>query len=209
MKISIVEKLEQKFPETGLTPLAMKKLPAGKIKPAGWLKRQLEIALQGLPGQLWKKGEFLKDSNGWLNPEKIYIGSWNNTDRPWEEQAYYLRTLTLLAIYTQDDETCALVDKYMIKMLESREEDGWFGPQSLKYFHSDDPEEKETMLDLWPHMVMSEAVLSWYEYTGEKKYLDMLHRFLHFCLALPDDRFIPARKPGKSFSWMHCFSMKN
>lgn len=202
MKISIVEKLEQKFPETGLAPLAMKKLPAGTIKPAAWLKRQLEIALQGLPGQLWKKGEFLKDSNGWLNPEKIYIGSWNNTDRPWEEQAYYLRQFSLLAVYTQDEQSLSVVDKYMTKMLESCEADGWFGPQSLKYFHSDDPEEKATMVDLWPHMVMCEAVLSWYEYTGKKEYLDMLHHFLHFCLALPDKEFIPAKKPGKGFSWL-------
>ena len=202
MKTYIVEKSEQEFPEEGLTPLAMKKLPAGAIHPSGWLERQLQIALQGLPGQLWKTGAFLQETNGWLTPEKIFIGSWNNTDRPWEEQAYYLRTLVLLAIYTQDEQTLAVVEKYMKKLLESREEDGWFGPQSLKYFHSDDPEEKATMLDLWPGMVMCEAVLSWYEYTKEEVYLDMLHRFFYFCLAIPDEEFIPAKKPGKGFSWL-------
>ena len=58
MKAYITEKMEQEFPEEGLTPLAMKKLPAGAIHPSGWLERQMQIALQGLPGQLWKTGVF-------------------------------------------------------------------------------------------------------------------------------------------------------
>ena len=202
MRTFVIEKIKRENPGNDLTPLAMKRLPAKNIKVSGYLKRQLEIALEGLPGKLWKNGEYLRESNGWLNPEKIYVGSWNNTDRPWEEQAYYLRTFVLLAILTEDGESLAVARKYMQKLLDSREEDGWFGPQSLKYSHSDDPEEKETIHDIWPHMVICEAVLFWYEYTDDFAFIEMLQNFFHFCIKAPDDKFIPFKKPGKGFSWL-------
>ena len=203
LKVDFPEKILMPVPEKGLTPLAMKKLPAGAIAPSSWLKKQLEIALKGLPGKLWKFGEFLRETNGWLHPEKIFYGSWTNKDRPWEEQAYYIRTLVLLAIHTKDEESLLHVEKYMKAMLASQEEDGWFGPQNLKYSHSEDPEEKWTLHDVWPHMVMNEAILTWVEYTGEKEYIEMLRKFCHFCLNADPEKFLPeGGVTGKGFTWL-------
>ena len=202
MQVRIVDRVVPPSDGKVLVPLAMRKLPLGSIRPEGWLKRQLEIALEGLPGRLWKTGKFLGEGNGWLHPEKIFIGSWASGDRPWEEQAYYLRTLVPLAVQTGDPVTLGVAEKYMRKMLESREPDGWFGPQSLKHSRSDDPEEKIPMLDLWPHMVVCEAVLDWYEYTREPRYLAMLRDFMHFCLRVPENEFMSLPKPGKGFSWL-------
>ena len=202
VKISFVEKVIPDDTGKGIVPLAMEKLPLGSIEPENLLKKQLKIALGGLPGTLWKKGAFLGENNGWLNPEKLYRGAWTNFDRPWEEQAYFLRALVPLAVQTKDPEILGVVEKYMKKMLESRESDGWFGPQGLKHTLPDDPKVEKTYLDLWPHMLISEAVLDWYEYTRDPAYLSMLKDFMYFCLNVPDENFINEKNTREGYSWI-------
>lgn len=202
LNVRFIEKVTRSIPEKGITPLAMEKLPAGSIQPDSWLKRQMEIALGGLPGQLWRTSPFLHEENGWLHPEKIFDEVWC-AHRPWEEQTYYLRTLTSLAVFTKDPAALSVVERYMKIMLESQEEDGWFGPQNLKYFHSNPPDTSRTVHDIWAHMVVIEAVLVWYEYTGETAYLEMLRRFYHFCLNAADDKFIPDGTLHTYFHWMY------
>lgn len=206
--VRFVENVSRPVPEKGLTPLAMKKLPAGSIQPTSWLKRQMEIALGGLPGQLWRTSSFLHEENGWLHPEKIFNGAWA-PHRPWEEQTYYLRTLVSLAIFTKDPTALSVVERYMKIMLESQEEDGWFGPQYLKYFRADPPDTTESVHDIWAHMVMIEGILNWYEYTKEPAYLEMVRKFYHFCLNAADDKFIPAwYSLSAKFQWL-CFIQRD
>lgn len=103
---------------------------------------------------------------------------------------------------TQDAESLDVAKKYMSAMYASIEPDGWFGPQFLRKFFSDDPDNKKTLVDLWPHMVMVEAVLTWYEYTQETRWLDMLHGFFRFCNALPEEELIPDAYRFGKYCWM-------
>lgn len=56
--VRVLDSLDVPENTTGLTPTAMCKLPIGAVKPEGWLKRQLEIELNGIPGQLWKHSPY-------------------------------------------------------------------------------------------------------------------------------------------------------
>lgn len=199
-QIAIVDSLSAPRNGQGLAPTAMTKLPIGAVRPSGWLKRQLEIELNGIPGQLWKYSPFLAEGNGWLEPEKTWPDVWA-PGRPWEEQAYWFRTFVKVAVLTGDSGSLAVAERYLNAMYASIEPDGWFGPRFLKRFPSNDPADKGTLVDLWPYMVMFEGVLTWYEYTGEKRWLDMLHGFLRFCSSLSDNELIP--DPGsRKFHWM-------
>ena len=185
----------------------MEKLPLGSVRPAGWLKRQLETELKGLPGQLWKISPYLAENNGWLHPDKPwhmsprYFREKGLEGRPWEEQPYWLRTFIPLAVLTGDPESLVIAERYMNALIGSAQPDGWFGPEALRHYESDDPAVTETLVDVWPHVVVSDAVLSWHEHTGERRWIDLLHGFLKFCDALPEERLFPLYD-SKLFGWM-------
>ena len=51
-----------------LTPSPLVKLPLGAVRPAGWLRTQLDLMVEGLTGRLEEISLFLASDNGWLNP---------------------------------------------------------------------------------------------------------------------------------------------
>lgn len=206
-RVQITESLSVDGLTCGLTRNAVKKLPLGTIRPEGWLKCQLEKELKGLPGQLWKISPYLTENNAWLHPENGWHLSWRYfrekglEGRPWEEQPYWLRTFVPLAVLTGDAGSIRVAERYMNAMIGSVQPDGWFGPDAPKHYESENPEVKETLVDIWPHMVVSEAVLSWYDYTGERRWIDMLHGFLKFCDALPEEQLCPLYRSDLGYSW--------
>ena len=68
-----------------LVPSFVVKLPVGAVRPAGWLKRQLELQAGGFHGRLTEISAFLKkENNAWLS--KTGVG-----DHGWEEPPYWLK----------------------------------------------------------------------------------------------------------------------
>ena len=205
--VQIIESLSAGGSICGIIRNALEKLPLGAVRPEGWLKCQLEKELKGLPGQLWKTSPYLTENNAWLHPENDWHLSWRYfrekglEGRPWEEQPYWLRTFVPLAVLTGDAESIRVAKRYMDAMIGSVQPDGWFGPEALKHYESGNPEVKETLVDVWPHMVVSEAVLSWYEYTGETRWIGMLHGFLKFCDALPEEQLCPRYNSALGYNW--------
>ncbi len=153
--------------------------PAGNLKPQGWLKHQLSKIADGLAGHLYEFSGFLKPDNGWLSPENG-IG--------WEEQPYWLRGFVKLAIELEDERCLSVAKNWFEKMLEGAQEDGWYGPRCLKNASFSD---HRIVTDIWGHMVMNEAIMTWYEYTQDERFLKLLINFLRFCSSLPEDRLIP------------------
>ena len=63
-----------------------------EVKPQGWLKRQLEIQMQGLTGILYDIWDSVGSYSGWLG----------GTGENWERAPYYLDGLLPLAYYLDD-----------------------------------------------------------------------------------------------------------
>ena len=162
-----------------LAPLAFDTLPAGSIRPEGWLKYQLDAMTEGLQGRLYENGRFLRRPNGWTNPD----GKWG-----WEEQPYWLRTFLKLAILTDNKRMLGVAQEWIDGVLSTARPDGWYGPPDLCAHRCKTT--GKVVSDIWPHMVMSETLLTWYEYKRDPRVLTVLAGFARWCLAQPDDVFL-------------------
>lgn len=163
----------------GLRPLELKPLRLGSIRPEGWLKVQLEAMTEGLCGRLHERTGYLNVTNGWLT---------TSSDRGWEEQPYWLRGFVKTAVLTENERMLAVAKEWVGKILATQDEDGWFGPRPLK---GKVCKNGKTLADIWGHMVMSEALLSWYDYTGDRRIVETLLRFYRHLTAMDETRFIP------------------
>lgn len=141
-----------------LAPLAFDTLPAGTIRPEGWLKYQLNAMTEGLQGRLYENGRFLQRPNGWTNPD----GKWG-----WEEQPYWLRTFLKLAILTDNKRMLGVAQEWIDGVLSTARPDGWYGPTDLCAHRCKTT--GKVVSDIWPHMVMSETLLTWYEYKRDPR----------------------------------------
>src|SRR5579863_6566205 len=75
-----------------LLPGAFYSLSLGSIRPAGWLKNQLEIQASGLSGHLDETWADVGPNSGWLG----------GTGESWERGPYFLDGLTPLAWLLDD-----------------------------------------------------------------------------------------------------------
>ena len=169
---------------------ALEPLPLGSVMPEGWLKRQLDLMTEGLVGRLYETSEFLTPGNGWLKPE----------GKGWEEQPYWFRSFVKLAVLTRNERCLKVAADWVEKILATRDETGWFGPRELAPHAFPNG---VVASDVWGHMVMCEALLSWYEHTGDVRVKELLHGFFLCCVRQDEDSFIlPSRKAeGCNWHW--------
>ncbi len=154
------------------------KLPLGSIRPGGWLKHQIELMAEGMTGHLPELSRFLTDDNGWFG-----------SDNPgWEEQPYWLRGFYPMAVISGNKRCLAEAKRWMEAVLTSQDEDGYFG---AKYHKRIEGKNGKVVTDLWPHMVMLDAVIQYYEYTGDERVIAFMKRFFEFCRDLPEEMFVP------------------
>ena len=171
-----------------LVPNALAKLPIGSIKPRGWLKHQLDLMVNGMTGRLAELSEFLRPGNGWLGGDR----------EGWEEQGYWFRGFHDLAVLTGDPQLMAEANRWLEAIIGWQDSDGYFGARVHKCVTG---KNGQKVTDLWPHMVMLDAIISHHEHTGDPRIVPMLSRFFQFCRDLPDDRFVPALDPAAFGDW--------
>ena len=172
-----------------LKPNELERLPLGAIRPQGWLKFQLDRMTDGICGRLYEYGEFLNPTNGWISRAEqgaLNIHRHWCAHTGWEEQPYWFRSFVKLAVLTGNERMLGVCRDWVEKILATRDPDGWYGPQPLRHVPLKDGSE---FADIWGHMVMNEALLSWYDHSGDRRVLDLLSGFTDFCLAVPDERF--------------------
>lgn len=188
-------------------PLA--KIPTSKIRPDGWIRDVLRLMADGLAGHLCETSDFMTPTNGWLQPERMEtdIRRLNDTYAPgetiirrsetptyneiaWEEQAYWLRGAWELAVLLKDERLLNLTGEYIEAILGSAEDDGWFGPQCLKYPLGRDSKEK--IVDVWPHMIVIDMLKSYYDDFGDERVLKVLDGFFRF-IADPSNNCLMSR----------------
>ncbi|HKQ37945.1 MAG TPA: beta-L-arabinofuranosidase domain-containing protein [Verrucomicrobiae bacterium] len=146
-----------------LAPLEAEPLPLGAIKPAGWLKRQLEIQANGLSGHL---DEFWPDV-----AESSWIGG---KAEGWERGPYWLDGFVPLAILLDNKDFKARAQKWIDYVLKTQKDDGWLGP--LK--GNPDPNSRLSQFDVWPRFILLKAMTQWQEATGDPRIIPAMKRFL-------------------------------
>ena len=162
-----------------LLPSPLLKLPIGTVRPEGWLRRQLELQADGFIGRLKELSEFLREEgNAWLSPTgEGHIG--------WEEVPYWLKGYCATAYVLGNQQMIAEARKWIDAAIASQREDGYFGPRS-NLTHA-----KGRKPDLWPNMIMLNALQSYYEYSGDKRVLELMTRYFRWQLQVPPEDFLP------------------
>ncbi len=165
-----------------LLPSPLLKLPIGAVKPEGWLRRQLELQADGFIGHLKELSDFLReDGNAWLSPT-------GEGHSGWEEVPYWLKGYCATAYVLGNEKMIAEARKWLDATIASQREDGYFGPRS-NLTHAGDAKRRKP--DLWPNMIMLNALQSYYEYSGDKRVLELMTRYFRWQLQLPAEDFLP------------------
>ena len=166
-----------------LEPSRLAKLPVGNVEPMGWIAHQIGLMVDGMTGRLQELSKFLAEDNGWF-------GTQNDG---WEEQPYWLRGFYDLGILSRNERIRSESLRWIEKVMETCQGDGYFGPPAMKEVVGANG---RILCDLWPHMVMFDALRSHWEATQDQRVLDLGLRFFRFCETIPEDRFIPPWDDG-------------
>jgi DUF1680 family protein len=171
------------FGRSPLLSSQLAKLPLGTIRPAGWLKYQLDLMVEGMTGRLSELSHFLGPENGWLGGDA----------EGWEEQAYWFRGFHDLAVLSGDPRCLAEARRWIEGVIGTQDADGYFGARYQKRVVG---RNGQAICDLWPHMVMLDAIIHHHEHTSDPRVIPMLTRFFAFCRDLPDELFMPPVQTG-------------
>jgi hypothetical protein len=160
-----------------LTPSPFMKLPIGAIQPQGWLHRQLELEAEGFSGHLLEISQFVKkENNAWLSPK-------GEGHSGWEEVPYWLKGFGDLGYVLEDQRIIKEARQWIEAAIASQREDGYFGPRS-------NLTQLKGKTDLWPNMIMLNILQSYYEYSGDKRVLDLMTKYFKWQLTIPDPDFL-------------------
>jgi hypothetical protein len=154
-----------------LAPSAFYHLPLGSIRPAGWLRRQLEIQADGLGGHLDETWADVGPNSGWLG----------GTGESWERGPYFLDGLVPLAYLLDDARLKAKAQKYVDWILNNTAPSGMIGPKAND--------------DWWPRMVAVKALAQYQEATNDPRVIPVLERYFAYQLNQLPTR--PLRDWGK------------
>ena len=135
----------------------LEKLKLTEIHPEGWLKRQLQIQMNGLTGKLYDIWDSVGSYSGWLG----------GTGESWERAPYYLDGLVPLSYYLEDKEHWELCCRFIEWTLNSQQEDGNFGP-------------KVTLHEQWSKFAMLKVLIQYEEITGDARVIPFAVNYLQY-----------------------------
>ena len=136
---------------------ALGSTPAGKsFKPAGWVKRQLEIQAAGLAGNLDKVWRDVKES--------AWIGG---TAEGWERVPYWLDGFIDLAWLLDDADMQKRAKRYIDAILERQEPDGWLCPCA--------PDQRGEY-DMWSLFLLGKVLVVWEHRTDDERIFPALYK---------------------------------
>jgi len=165
-----------------LFPSPLIKLPCGRIKPSGWLRRQLELEADGFTGHLTEISKFCQfDRSAWTNPQgKGELG--------WEEVPYWLKGFISLGHILKNERIINQAQRWVEAVLNSQWENGYFGWDQNYKNH-----------DYWPNMIMLYVLRSHYEATGDKRVIPFMTNYFRYQSKLPLDKLFPRDAKGRTW----------
>lgn len=129
-----------------------------ELKPAGWLRRQLEIQAAGLSGNLDKVWPDVRDS------------AWIGGDREgWERVPYWLDGFIPLAYLLDDADRIARAKRYMDAIMDAQADDGWICPCKRG---------ERGGYDLWAALLMCKVLALYADCSGDGRAVESLRRAL-------------------------------
>ncbi|KAA6352352.1 hypothetical protein EZS27_000302 [termite gut metagenome] len=155
-----------------LQPEHFIKLPVGKVKPKGWLRKYLDLQRSGLTGNLGQISAWLdKNNNAWLN---------QGTSAGWEEVPYWLKGYGNIAYILEDQKMLNETKTWIEAVFKSQQPDGYFGPVN----------ERNGKRELWANMIMLWCLQSHYEYSGDNRVINLMTNYFKWQLTVPDEKFL-------------------
>lgn len=153
------------------------------IKPSGWLRRQLEIQLKGLGGNLDKIWPDVRDS------------AWVGGDREgWERVPYWLDGFIPMAYLLEDADAIARAEHYIQAILDRQQPDGWICPCT---------EEEREKYDTWVVFLIGKVLAQYCEFTGSSRAEKALYRAMKCLYKLLDNGTLKLFNWGK-FRFYEC-----
>ncbi|MFM7430325.1 MAG: hypothetical protein ACKO1F_10550 [Flammeovirgaceae bacterium] len=168
-------------------PEKLQLLRLSEIKPAGWLEQQMDGDLDGFTGHLdsivpdliLKDDIYGKDRLS-KNVKTKDVGAITD-DGLWQVQFLWWNSETQSnwwdgyirnAILTGNVNHLARAEKYVNKILQTQDDDGylWIYDQELRYKFDNENGE------LWSKATLLRGLLGWYEYTQDEKVLDAIEK---------------------------------
>jgi len=129
-----------------------------EIKPAGWLKKQLEIQAAGLSGNLDKIWPDIRDSK--------WIGG---NAEGWERVPYWLDGFIPLAYLLENEDMIQRSKNYIDAILRFQKPDGWICPCS---------DDERSTYDTWVVLLISKTLTVYYECSGDERIPGVIYRVL-------------------------------
>lgn len=159
-----------------LQPDPLLALPVGAVEPQGWLLETLHRQADGLCGHLGEISVWLeKDGNAWLSRD-------GKGQHGWEELPYWLRGYIDMAYLLHDPKMTAESQIWIEGALRSQRPNGDFGP--------DQKFDDDGSRDFWANMLMMFCLETYYDHSHDARVIDLLRRYFHFQLTVPDDKFL-------------------
>ena len=159
-----------------------------ELKPRGWLRRQLEIQARGLCGNLDRIWPDIRDS-AWIGGNR----------EGWERVPYWLDGVVPLAYLLEDEDLIARTQRYIDSILARQEPDGWICPVA--------PENRKNY-DTWAILLISKALLRYYECSGDERVPSALYRMMKNFATLLEAGEISLVNWGK-YRWFEGFPALN
>lgn len=132
--------------------------PAGKVRPSGWLHRQLEIQAEGLCGHL---DEFWPD----ISDSKWVGGSHEG----WERVPYWLDGFIPLAWLLDREDLKRRAQRYVDAILAGQSRDGWICPCG---------QEERVDYDLWALFLLLKVLIVYEDFTQDSRIEPAVYRAL-------------------------------
>lgn len=155
-----------------------------RIKPRGWLKKQLKVQMEGLSGNLDLVWKDVRDSK-WIGGDA----------EGWERFPYWLDGYLPLCYLLDDKKNIEKCKKYVYSVVSFQKEDGWICP-----FEKSDGSEYVT----WAVHLITKVLAVYYQCSGDENILPVIYKALknyHGLLMSEDIRFSGW---GQS-RWFECF----
>ncbi len=150
---------------------------ADELKPAGWLKKQLEIQAEGLSGALDKVWRDVRDS-AWIGGEA----------EGWERVPYWLDGFIPLAYLLDDEDKKQRAKKYVDAIIDRQKPDGWICPCA---------DEEREKYDIWALFLISKVLMVWYDCSHDERAVSAVYKALKNAYELLSEDKVTIKSWGK------------